>query len=36
MHTKNNKLKHGNMGIVSEIYKWDYKWECNALIPGLY
>ena len=33
---KNKKLTHGDMGIGSKIYKWDYKWECNALIAGLH
>ena len=33
---KNKKLTHGNMGIGSKIYKWDYKWEWNALIAGLH
>ena len=36
-HAHNNKkLTHDNMGIGSKIYKWNYKWECNALIAGLH
>ena len=33
---KNKKLTHGIMNIGSKIYKWDYKWECNALKAGVH